>query len=136
MQIDLSRTPQMPFLVSISDIAPGNPRRVTCGRRGLFRPGVRGKRGDSQMAKGPRRIQARRWRVKEGGGIAGPTARDDVDKAAALCPVRSRVSCALTPPLPSRGVRHPAATLFILNYGVNTAAYSNAGATLCPAIRR
>lgn len=50
------------------------------------------------------------------------------------CPVVTCSDRALTSP--SLGPPPARASLFILNFGVNTVAYSNAGATLCPAIRR
>lgn len=69
-----------------------------------------------------------------GGGEFGATSRDDVDKALALSGGHVFRPCPnFAVPRPTR---HPTATLFILNSGVNTVAYSNAGATLCPAIRR
>lgn len=93
-----------------------------------FSAGSTGGREKLRWQKGPPKIRP---------GFAGPS-RDDVDKASALS---GSVTCSSdrTPNHPSRADAPgttPLTLLFILNSGVNTVAYSNAGATLCPAIRR
>lgn len=72
-------------------------------------------------------------REGERGREVSATSRDDVDKALALSGGHVFRPC---PNFAVPRTRHPTVSLFILNSGVNTVAYSNAGATLCPAIRR